>query len=363
VIAKITRGATFGGAARYVLGERRGLDHDHQAEIIGGNMAGRTPVEITREFEAVRRQRPDIVQPVEHVAISFAREERRLSNEEMAGLTDEYVRRRGYDPERCQYIVVRHHDKEHQHCHVLLNRVRTDRTVVPQQYREYLRNKETCRALEREYGLRPVRSERDAGRGQDRAPARGEDRMRRDRGTESEKEQLKAIIRDAAKGRPTMSAFVRRLEAKGVAVRANIARTGHVSGLSYRLDRVATKGSRLGRAYTFEGVQRELGVDYERKRDLPELLRAAQTTRGREPAWRGKRGAAAQLARRLAGRLGPRVPGFKELRTATSLVRGLQNFGKSPTRTAARALIRAVAPHRQIAELILRAFVRPPSED
>lgn len=60
MIAKITRGTNFKGAARYIRDERRGLDHDHQPEIIGGNMAGRTSGELTREFEAVRRQRPDI---------------------------------------------------------------------------------------------------------------------------------------------------------------------------------------------------------------------------------------------------------------------------------------------------------------
>ena len=63
MIAKITRGASFRGAARYVLDERRGLDRDHQAEMIGGNMAGRTSAELTREFEAVRQQRPDIGKP------------------------------------------------------------------------------------------------------------------------------------------------------------------------------------------------------------------------------------------------------------------------------------------------------------
>ena len=42
MIAKITRGGSFRGAARYVLDERRGLDRDHQPEMIGGDMAGRT---------------------------------------------------------------------------------------------------------------------------------------------------------------------------------------------------------------------------------------------------------------------------------------------------------------------------------
>lgn len=84
--------------------------------------------------------------------------------------------------------------------------------------------------------------------------------MSRDRGLVSEKEQLKALICDAARERPTMTESVRRLRANGIQVRANIAHTGHVSGVSYRLDRVAVKGSGLGRAYSFEGLQR-LGLD------------------------------------------------------------------------------------------------------
>src|SRR5207247_10076701 len=90
-------------------------------------------------------------------------------------------------------------------------------------------------------------------------------------------------IRGAAKDAPTMSEFVRRLRAKGVQIRANIARTGHVSGISYRLDRVAVKGSGLGRAYSFEGLQKEQGVRYDRSRDLPALERAARATNGLEP--------------------------------------------------------------------------------
>jgi hypothetical protein len=351
VIAKITRGGSFRGAARYVLDERRGLDHDHQPEIIGGNMAGRTSVELTREFEAVRQQRPDIGKPVEHVSLSFARDERRLSNDDMARLADEYVRRRGYDPDRCQYVVVRHHDKDHQHCHILLNRVRTDRTVVPQQYREYLRNKETCRALEREFGLRPVRNERP--RYNERAPTRAEDRMRRDRGLVSEKEELKALIREVAKAKPTTSEFVRRLEARGVQIRANIARTGHVSGISYRLDRVAVKGSGLGRAYSFEGLQKEQGVHFDGTRDLPSLLRAAGATKGLEPVRRRRRPFRVPSPSRALGRL----PGYKQARTALWLAHNLELAARSPGRAALNVAERLLPPDARTAVRIIRKAI------
>lgn len=350
MIAKITRGGGFRGAARYVLDERRGLDPEHQPEIIGGNMAGRTSAELTREFQAVRQQRPDIRKPVEHVAVSFARDERSLSNDEMARLADEYLKRRGHDLDRLQYVIVRHRDKEQQHCHILLNRVRTDRTVVPQQWREYLRNKETCRALERDFGLRPVRNGRP--RSEDRAPTRGEDRMARDRGLVSEKEQLKALIRDAAKGGPTMSEFVRRLHAKGVQVRANIARTGHVSGISYRLDRVAVKGSGLGRAYSFEGLQKQQGVRYDRARDLPTLEHATRATKGLEPQRRRRPVRLPSPDRLLA-----RVPGYQETRTALWLAHNLELAGRAPGRAALNVAERLLPADARTAVRAIRKVI------
>jgi len=351
VIAKITRGGNFRGAVRYALDERHGFDREHQPEIIGGNMAGRTSTELTREFEAVRQQRPDICKPVEHVSLSLARADRPLSNDEMARLADEYLKRRGHDPNRVQYVVVRHHDKDHQHCHILLNRIRTDRTVVPQQYREYLRNKETCRALERDFGLRPVRSERP--RFDERAPTRAEDRMARDRGLVSEKEQLKALIRDAAKDEPTMSEFVRRLQAKGVQVRANIARTGHVSGISYRLDRVAVKGSGLGRAYTFEGLQKGQGVRYDRARDLPTLKRAARATKGLEPERPRRRPLRLPSPARVLGRL----PGDQEARTALWLTHNLKLAGRAPGRAVLNVAERLLPADARTAVRVIRKVI------
>lgn len=222
-------------------------------------------------------------------------------------------------------MVVRHRDKDHHHCHVLLNRIRTGRTVVPQQFREYLRSKETCRTLERDFALHPVRDERRPFG--DRVPTRAEDRMARDRGLVSEKEQLKALIREAAKDRPTMAELVRRLRAAGVQVRANAARTGHVSGISYRLDRVAVKGSGLGRAYTFAGLQK--GVRYDRGRDLPVLERAARATQGLEP-WRRRRRGGLRLP--SPTRALNRLPGYQEARTALWLAHNMELASRSPGR-------------------------------
>jgi hypothetical protein len=269
----------------------------------------------------------------------------------MARIAEEYLKRRGHDLDRVQYVVARHHDKGHQHCHILLNRVRTDRTIVPQQYREYLRSKETCRAIESEFALRPVRSERQ--RFDERAPTRNEDRMARDRGLVSEKEQLKALIREAAKGQPTMSEFVRRLQGSGVQVRANIASTGHVSGISYRLDRVAVKGSGLGRAYSFKGLQKEQGVRYDRARDLPTLQRAARATEGLEPLRRRRRPVRSPKSTKALARL----PGLEEARTALWLARNLELASRAPGRAVLNVAERLLPSEARAAVQVIRQVI------
>jgi hypothetical protein len=278
VIAKITRGSGFRGTLAYTLAQ------EHEPEIVGGNMAGRNARDLAQEFGAVRQLRPDVEKPVVHVSLSFdpgrpdRPGDRDLSNVDMARISADYLKRMGYDLDRLQWVAVRHRDKEHQHVHLVVSRVRLDGGLVHQPW-EYLRNQSVCREIERDprYNLRTIGQTRDPGV---RAPTRGEDRMLRDRGLLSEKEKLKGLIQEAARGRPSMTEFIHRLENRGVQVRPNLARTGHVSGISYRLDRVAVKGSTLGRDFSWDGLQRVHGVRYDRGRDRLTVERAGRVSLG-----------------------------------------------------------------------------------
>ena len=75
--------------------------------------------------------------------------------------------------------------------------------------------------------------------------------MARDRGLVSEKEQLKALIRDAAKDAPTMSEFVRRLQANARLIAGNGKRAegvGSPSGRGYFLAPTLLRASDAGAA-------------------------------------------------------------------------------------------------------------------
>jgi hypothetical protein len=306
------------------------LGREHQPEIVGGSMAGRDTSELAREFAATRHLRPDVEKPVVHVSLSFdpgaARRpgDRRLDREELARISAEYLRRMGYDPERVQWVAIEHKDRPHQHVHIVVSRIRLDGTLVPQQWRDFVKNHEVCQQLERDYRLRAVERVREP---LSRAPTRGEDRMFRDRGVLSEKLRLKRMIEETARGRPTMTEFLARLEARGVAVRPNLATTGHVSGISYRLQRVAVKGSQLGRAYSWAGLQRVHGVRYDPVRDRPAVERAARNSLRREtsrpPRLPLKPGRTLRYAaeRALGRQLPGTVPAARLARAASALRR------------------------------------------
>ncbi len=51
-----------------------------------------------------------------------------------------------------QYIVCRHTDREHQHLHIVANRVDNDGNTISDR-NDAIRNVAVCKALTREYGL------------------------------------------------------------------------------------------------------------------------------------------------------------------------------------------------------------------
>jgi hypothetical protein len=161
----------------------------------------------------------------------------------------------------------------------------------------------------------------------------GEERMLRDRGLASEKEQIKYVIRQATQGRPTMTEFLRRIHEQGLSARPNIARNGRVSGISYRLDQVAVKGSQLGRSFTWTGLQRSLGVRYDRQRDAAALETARRATIGRDVEPRRGRG----------GR--PILTGLRAL----SAIRGIV---RNPVRAAVTKLLPGVQPVLKAADVL-----------
>jgi hypothetical protein len=275
LIAKITKGKNPDHIVRYALKK------SHQPEIIGGNLLGQNTLELVKEFQHSLLLRPEIAKPVFHVALSFGKNFH-ATDTLMRDMVDDYLARMGWDLEKSQFLIVRHNDTEHTHCHVIASRIQLDGCLVTEPHLDYRLSQKICRDLEQRYGLelgsnepRPVITQQKHERS-----------MIERTGTDSIKVQLQTQIAEAATVCSTMSEFIQELERRDIGLLPNMSlTTGRVAGVSYRRGDFPMKGSALGKAFSWKGLQRYFKLNYDPERDTPQLKRVfAQETRRSQSA-------------------------------------------------------------------------------
>jgi len=272
MIAKLVKGSGFRGCLNYLL------DKNKSAEIIGGNMMGESARELAAEFGVMREMRPSLGKAVCHVSLSVAADDVQLDDFKWSDIADRYMNDMGFS--KSQYTLIRHHDTDHHHIHIVANRVDTDGKTVSAQD-DFRRSAKSLHDIEREFGLQPVNHpDGKKDKGGAKGPSRGEVQMMVRTGKLSKKATLQALVAEAAKGQPTMSEFVSRLHRDGVGVQCHIQSTGRISGISFDHGDAVLKGSSLGKSYSFNGLQKHLGVTYDEDRDFGELQ--AATTGGKK---------------------------------------------------------------------------------
>ncbi len=108
---------------------------------------------IARSMQGQADDKPGhkLKNPVYHISLDFAHEDApKLTDDLMVEIAREYMLRMGIV--NTQYIVSRHSDREHQHLHIVANRVDNDGNTISAS-NDRVRNVKICKALTREYGL------------------------------------------------------------------------------------------------------------------------------------------------------------------------------------------------------------------
>ena len=123
MIGKIMKGSSYGGTVRYVMSK-------DNAEIIASDgVLLENNREITDSFNYQRMLNPKIKRPVGHIALSFKPEDKpKLTNEFMAKIAMEYMEMIGIN--NTQFILVRHHNTDNPHCHLIYNRIGYNGKVI-----------------------------------------------------------------------------------------------------------------------------------------------------------------------------------------------------------------------------------------
>ena len=257
MIGKITKGNGFTGVCSYILSK-------DEARLIGGNMASTTPRQLAAEFRVFSQKNIRVQLPVEHISLSPSPGDRELDESEWQALAQDLLD--GLGMSQNQYIVVLHNDTEYEgkprpHAHIIANRVSIDGQCADS-WLDFHRAEEVIRHLEQKYELTPVASSWESGKAADtigqirrykREASLGE------KPQESIKRRLQNLCDMAAADRPTMMQYLQRLLDAGVETRIKETRTGKIQGISYELEGVAFAGHKLGRNYSWIGLQK-LGI-------------------------------------------------------------------------------------------------------
>ena len=144
MIGKIVQGADFRGVVNYVMKKP-------DAEPLGSRGLRNDSIDhIVDSFRTQASLNP-IAKPVAHISLDFsAYDKERLTNKLMLQIADEYLSRMGYS--NTQVLIVRHHDREHPHLHLVINRVDNGGKRISDK-NERVRNAKVCRELSDKYGL------------------------------------------------------------------------------------------------------------------------------------------------------------------------------------------------------------------
>lgn len=144
MIGKIIAGSSFAGTVGYVIKE--------QSRILATD--GITPPDVREMIQDFKDQtllNPRIKNAVGHISLSFsAKDGVRMIDALMLDIAKEYMQRMGITD--TQYLLVRHLDQPHPHCHLVYNRVGNNGQTISDKNIK-IRNAKVCRALTEKYGL------------------------------------------------------------------------------------------------------------------------------------------------------------------------------------------------------------------
>lgn len=281
--AKISRGGGFRGALNYLLDVGQKATGDKHAEIVGGNMAGRSGWELSREFGNTRALRPDVKKPVWHASLSLPKGEV-LPAEQWAKIASDFVAEMGFS-RKTPFVVIRHADTNYDHVHVLLSRIDLDAGLWLGQW-EARSAINVSQSLEKQHGLQ-ITPGLGAGRADRKRLSAAEINKTVRTGEPAPRTVIQNAIDELLDAGEPISAteFAQSLELAGIGVRANLATTGRMNGFSFEYSGVPFKSSQLGKNYSWKRLQ-DRGVSYEQIRDRAglERFRAERTAAATEGA-------------------------------------------------------------------------------
>jgi hypothetical protein len=161
MIGKITIGKGFRGCLLYCLNDKLSQHPEEQimkdrAEILLFNQCYGNQKELISQFNDVRNLNPKLSKPVLHITLSLAPGDQ-LAKEKLMEMCQDCAKDMGF--ENNQYVAIHHKDTNHQHLHIVANRIGFDKRTVSDS-NNFQKIATFCRKTEMKFGLTEVLSPR-----------------------------------------------------------------------------------------------------------------------------------------------------------------------------------------------------------
>ena len=241
MMSDLKKRASFARVVNYVNNPKKARLIDSKDVRLDDNTT------IARSMQGQADDKPGrkLKNPVYHISLDFAHEDApKLTDALMVEIAREYMRRMGIT--NTQYIVSRHTDREHQHLHIVANRVDNNGNAISDS-NDNVRNVKVCKALTREYGLHFSKGKMNVKR----------DRLR---GKDKVKYQIYDAVKAALPHCNCWSDLCDRLAKQGIGVNFKYNRNeGKIIGVSFTKNEISFSGSRIDRSMSFYKLHRLFG--------------------------------------------------------------------------------------------------------
>ncbi len=231
MIGKIVKGRSFKGCISYVLDGK-------EAKILATEGVLETDIRsIINSFYMQSLLNPKLSKCVGHIPLSFSPDDKeRMTDHFMEQLAKEYMQAMGI--KNTQYLIVRHSNTSHPHCHIVFNRVDYDGKTISDKNDRY-RNEKVCKQLKDKYNL-------TYGTGKENV------NVQKLKGAEQTKYEIYHAIKGALLKTKNWLHFEDTLKQKGISIEYKYkGQTDEIQGISFRKDEYSFKGSDVDRKFSY----------------------------------------------------------------------------------------------------------------
>lgn len=241
MIAKIIEGRSFGGCVGYVLKK--------DSEIIHANGVRTDSAKtIAQDFNFQRMLNPRLGKAVGHIILSWnTADKNMLNNDIMVSSAKRYLAKMGIRDTQC--LIVRHHDRKHDHIHIIYNRVDDYSKTISNSNQRY-KSFKACKELNALYGFKQSEGKQNVN---------GE----RLKGNDRTKYQIYDTVKAGIRNGRNWSELQNYIRYRGVEMQFKYrSGTDEVQGISFSKNGQTFRGSAIDRSLSYVQIDRALnGID------------------------------------------------------------------------------------------------------